>query len=559
MKPTFTLAHPLPLPPRAAAARLPAVSVETLALLLALFFSLSANGVVWQRALAGRAWTDPHTWLFAGCAFAGLTALQFAFIALVMTRRTARATAMLLLAGAGTAAYFAAHYSVFIDAAMLRNVLHTDPKEARELLSTGLALHLAWSVALPGLLLWRLPLARHGWRRAAMQRVGAVLAAVAVLALAMVLVFQDLASIARNQRELRLQVAPANVLYALAKVAGTDARAAARPLEPIGSDAALGPSWAARAKPALLVIVVGETARAANWGLSGYARATTPELAQVSDLINFTDVRSCGTDTEASLPCMFAPVGRRAYDAARIRGRQSLLHVLDRASLKVLWRDNQSGCKSVCPGLPQERLDAAAVPGLCGAEGCFDGVLLHDLAGKLDPKRSQVVVLHMHGSHGPAYAARYPREFGRFQPACGTAELRDCTPQQVVNAYDNTLLYTDHVLAQTVAFLRAQESRFDTAMVYVSDHGESLGENGLYLHGLPWSIAPREQTQVPMVMWLSPGYARSFAVDTGCLRALAARPASHDHLFHTVLGLLDVQTALHEPSLDLAERCRAVG
>jgi lipid A ethanolaminephosphotransferase len=375
----------------------------------------------------------------------------------------------------------------------------------------------------------------------------------------MLLVFQDLAAVARNHRELRFQVAPANVVYALAKVGASDGRAVARPLEPIGTDARLGASWAQRAKPALLVVVVGETARAANWGLSGYARQTTPELAQVQDLVNFADVRSCGTNTEVSLPCMFAPVGRRDYDEARIRGRQSLLHVLDHAGLQVLWRDNQSGCKSVCPGLPQERLDAAKVAGLCDSQGCLDGVLLEGLAGRLDPRRSQVVVLHMHGSHGPAYSARYPRAFARFQPECRTAELRECTPQEVVNAYDNTLLYTDHVLAQTIAFLRTQQARFDTAMVYVSDHGESLGESGLYLHGLPWSIAPAEQTHVPMLMWLSPGYARSFALDTSCLRERAARPASHDNLFHTVLGLLDVRTAVHEPALDLAAGCRPAG
>lgn len=550
----------LALPRRAApASRWPRISVESFALLLAVYFSLSANTVVWQRVLAGRSVADPHTWLFAACAFVGLTALQFAFIALVLTRRTARVTALLLLAAAGSAAYFAERYAVFIDAGMLRNVVHTNVKEARELFTAGLAWRLAWSVALPALLLWRLPLKRHGWRRATLQRVAAVLGALAVLAVAMLLVFQDLAAVARNRRELRFQVAPANVVYALAKVGASEGRAVAKPLEPIGTDAKLGASWAQRPRPVLLVVVVGETARAASWGLSGYARQTTPELAQVPDLINFADVRSCGTNTEVSLPCLFAPRGRRDYDEARIRGQQGLLHVLDHAGLPVLWRDNQSGCKSACPGLPQERLDAAKVPGLCGPQGCLDGVLLEGLAARLDPQRSQVVVLHMHGSHGPAYSARYPREFARFQPECRSAELRECTPQEVVNAYDNTLLYTDHVLAQTIAFLRAQQQRFDTALVYVSDHGESLGENGLYLHGMPWSIAPREQTQVPMLLWLSPGYARSFALDTPCLRERAARPVSHDHFFHTVLGLLDVRTALHEPALDLAAGCRSAG
>ena len=122
--------------------------------------------------------------------------------------------------------------------------------------------------------------------------------------------------------------------------------------------------------------------------------------------------------------------------------------------------------------------------------------------------------------------------------------------------YDNALLYTDHTLAQTIDFLKKQNEKYDTAMIYISDHGESLGEKGLYLHGVPYAIAPKVQVEVPMVMWFSPEYAQSFSLNTDCLRRRAALPATHDNLFHSVLGLLDVQTETYDRTMDLAATCR---
>jgi lipid A ethanolaminephosphotransferase len=306
----------------------------------------------------------------------------------------------------------------------------------------------------------------------------------------------------------------------------------------------------------VVVLVVGETARAANWGLDGYARQTTPALARLP-VVNFSDVTSCGTNTETSLPCMFAPVGRRDYDEARIRGSESLLHVAARAGVNVTWRDNQSGCKGVCAGLPSESVEAMNAPGLCDGSRCLDEGLLVGLDQKLATARgSQLWVLHMLGNHGPSYFRRYPPAFERFVPACHDDDLQHCSREQIVNAYDNALLYTDHVLASLVAKLQAQADRVDSVMLYVSDHGESIGESGLFLHGVPYPIAPREQTRVPMVMWLSDGAVRATGVDVACLRQRAEAPAAHDHLFHTVLGLLDVRTALYEPQWDLGARCR---
>jgi lipid A ethanolaminephosphotransferase len=542
----------------AAHQRLPALSVETLALLTSLFFSLASNGAVWHHVLTDRDWSQAATWGVAGSLFAAVTAFQFVLLALVLTRRNARIVVSALLVVAALASHFIETYNVFLDPGMLRNVLHTDVKEAAELWSASLLLHLAWQAALPIWLVWNVPLIDGPWRRALRRRGAALLAGVALFAGALLLGFQDAADIARNHREWRFLVTPSNVLYSLARVGGSKAQAVAVPLQPIGTDAVLGPSWAGRTKPVLLVVVVGETARAANWGLSGYARQTTPQLAALS-VINFSDVSSCGTDTESSLPCMFGPWGLRGHDAARERSHESLLHVLQRARLPVLWRDNQSGCKGICAGIETEQLDRATVAGLCRDGRCFDEILLHGLDRRLAGGGNRVLVFHQLGSHGPAYHLRYPDRFRRFTPTCDTAQLRKCSSEQIVNTYDNTLLYTDHMLASTIRWLRSREHEHDSALIYLSDHGESLGEHNLFLHGLPRAIAPKEQTQVPMVMWFSPGFASSFGVDLACLHQRATQPASHDHLFHTVLGLLDVQTATYEGEFDLTLPCRHPG
>jgi lipid A ethanolaminephosphotransferase len=308
----------------------------------------------------------------------------------------------------------------------------------------------------------------------------------------------------------------------------------------------------------VFVLVVGETARAANFSLLGYPRMTNPELARLG-VTAFRDVHSCGTSTEVSVPCMFSPYGRADYDERRIRNSEGLLDVLARAGYAVKWLDNQSGCKGVCKGAGVEyrKIDPESDATLCTAGECFDGVLVRELAAELSKVRQDtVIVLHMMGNHGPAYFRRYPPEFRRFTPDCATAELRDCSREQVVNAYDNAILYTDHVLAGVVNALTAHEGELDSAMLYVSDHGESLGEGGLYLHGLPYSIAPGTQTHVPLLTWQSHGFAGEMGLDVRCLGTHAGDPLSHDNLFHSVLGVLDVHTRVYRPELDLFADCR---
>jgi len=534
----------------------PEVTSTRLAVLAGFFFALAANAPFLSAVLAGRDPWAPASWLFALAMLVALAAVHILLLSLVTVRPLAKPLLALLLVATAFATYYMQRFGIFLDPTMLRNVLKTHPAEAGELFGWGMLPHLLLFAGLPLLVLWRVRLQRQPWGRALAWRLATAAGSAALLVGALLLVFQDFSAQMRNQKEVRYLITPANFIYSAARVAVDSTREAQVARTPVGVDARLDASWATRSKPALLVLAVGETARAANWGLNGYARQTTPQLA-TRDVINFRDVTACGTNTETSLPCMFAPVGRRDYDERRIRTGESLLHLLNRAGFQVLWRDNQSGCKGVCDGLAAQQLDNAELPEWCDGGRCLDEVLLQGLDTiARDAKGNLVVVLHMLGNHGPSYYKRYPEAFRRYTPTCDTGELRQCSREQIVNAYDNALLYTDHVLAKTIDFLQSQSSRYDTALVYVSDHGESLGEKGLYLHGVPYAIAPDEQTKVPMTWWLSQGYTASFGLDTDCLKREASRAQAHDNLFHTTLGLLRVQAREYEPSLDITRTCR---
>ena len=537
-----------------------AVSVDQAVLAACVFWAFSANRLFLSASLKYHG--DVPAAGFALALVAMLVALNYALIAPFAHRRSVKPLLTLLLFGTALATYYMRSYGVVLDPAMMTNVFRTEVVEARELLSWSLLTHLLLYAALPAALLWRVRITSRPWPWAIALRMGGLLASVVVFMVALMPVFKPFASMMRGHKEIRYLAAPVNFLWSTGAVAAKQARATAMPRRPLGLDATPGPLASARTRPLVVVLVIGETARAANWGLNGYARQTTPELARLP-VINFVDVTSCGTDTETSLPCMFAPVGRRDYDEARIRGGESLLHLLAHVGLTVHWRDNQSGCKGVCAGLAQDEVGSVNPAGLCSDGRCLDEGLLVGLSERLAAARAstgrpatQVLVLHQLGSHGPAYFRRYPPAFARFTPACNNDDLQKCTREEIVNAYDNSLLYTDHVLASVIATLQRSAADVDSALIYVSDHGESLCERNLYLHGLPWFIAPNEQKKVPMVMWLSPGIASASATDTACLRQRATAPASHDHLFHTVLGLLDVRTSVYAPEWDLAAGCR---
>lgn len=525
------------------------LSSEAMILWASVYFTLASNAMFWKAAVPSPV---QIRWVFSLAIL--ITAVNGFLLALLLWPRLWRATLIVLIVLAAMAGHYMSAYGIYIDADMVRNVVKTDWREAHDLLGWDLLIPLV--TAVPAVLLvTRIELTRRPWARAFLARVGLLVAMALLGALGAATSLQALSSFLRNQREVRYLVTPANVVVSLAKVISEEPPGKARVQLPIGEDAVQSPAAGAR-KPRLLVLVVGETARAANWGLSGYARQTTPSLAK-HNVVNYPDVSACGSSTEVSLPCMFSPFGRKDYNEKAIRGHQSVLHVLQRAGVRVLWRDNQSGCKGVCSGLEIQDLHARADADVCEGNRCYDQILVKDLVQQARTHRGdQVIVLHMLGNHGPTYAERYPRPFARFTPECTTSDLGRCEREQIVNAYDNALLYTDHVLGNTIDAL-AQMSDYDAAMIYVSDHGESLGENGLFLHGMPYAIAPKEQLHVPLVAWFSDGWQRQTHLNMQCVKQHASAAYSHDNLFHTLLGLTDVRTNLYLPTMDIYQSCRA--
>ena len=446
---------------------------------------------------------------------------------------------------------------------MMTNVLQTDAREVGDLLTPLFFASLLLLALLPIAWLWRIRIAALPLGAQALRNVLAVLAALLLLAALVFALFADLSSTMRNHRTLRYMINPLNSLFSLAALAHDSNRQPAGPLLEIGRDATPLPRPAG-ARPPLLALVVGETARADHFSLNGYPRPTNPELARL-DVASFRDVSSCGTNTAASLPCMFSPHGR---EEARDADSESLLDLVQRAGLAVLWLDNQSGCKGVCDRVPNAEVDrmmpdgALPPPGLCSGGECFDMALLFDLDARLAAlpaerrERGVLLVLHQMGSHGPAYFKRSPPDRKPFGPECTTAVLQQCARTEIVNAYDNSIAYTDHLLAQTIAWLQQQSAHYDPALLYISDHGESLGENNLYLHGLPYAFAPREQTHVPMIAWIGPASWPERAVGIECLRQRRDESLSHDNLFHTVIGALDLQASEYRPELDAFADCR---
>ena len=540
---------------------------RTLILLVSVWLALAGNLPLWRTI-----WPLPELAGWRGTVFAAGMAVWIAaaltmLLSLLAWKGILKPVVALLLVTAAASSYFMLQYGVVIDATMMANVANTDVREARDLLSWPLLLNIVFIALLPGWWLLRRPLAmRRFGPQAVRNLVGAALALLVLLGVTL-LAFQDLASLMRNHKQVRYLVNPLNTVYASGKLAFDHGSKASRPLEAIGLDARLGPTHAPGQRAPLVVLVVGETARAANFSLGGYARKTNPELeaiaAQGPALAYYSAVRSCGTNTQASLPCMFSHLGKEAFESTR-QPYENLLDVLQRAGLAVVWIDNQSGCKGLCDRVGKVDTFGLKTPGLCTEGECFDEILLADLDARiaaLDPARRArgvVLVLHQMGSHGPAYYKRVPPAFKTFMPECASNVLQECPRTDVVNAYDNTLVYTDHVLAGLARWLQGQATQGgrDTAMVYVSDHGESLGENNLYLHGLPYALAPDTQTHVPMLSWVSEPMARRLGLRRECLRENGAAPLSHDNLFHAMLGLLDVQTALYRRELDWFAPCR---
>lgn len=543
---------------------LPAKHPAWLVLLVSAWLATVCNVALWREVGSLSSSAGLRGWMFILAFGVIVAAGNVAVLSLLTWGRATKAVLVSFVLMAAFGSYFMLNYGIVIDSSMLINVLQTDVREAGDLLNWRLP---ATVLALAAPPLWwvlRQPIRRLGVLRHLAHNVGLLLAAVVVLVAALLLVFQDFASTMRNHTQLRYLINPLNSVYALVHLASKPLRMDTSTLLPLGRDAQLGASYAGQAQPPLLMLVVGETARSVNFGLNGYTRNTTPLLSARTDVISARNAWSCGTSTAASLPCMFSHLGREGFEG-RKANFESLMDVLHHAGLAVLWVDNQSGCKGICDRVAQASTSQEKDPELCPAGECPDTIMLKNLEAQIaalpaeQRARGVVVVLHQMGSHGPAYFKRSSKAQKAFGPECTSNALQECGQEQVVNAYDNSIVATDAFLHTTIEWLQARSAQAATGMIYVSDHGESLGEGNIYLHGLPYRIAPDVQKQVPWITWLSPAMQARQHMSTGCLqKELADKPISHDAYFHSVLGLMDVQSTVYQSSQDIYAPCRSV-
>ncbi|MNB64082.1 Phosphoethanolamine transferase EptA [compost metagenome] len=522
----------------------------------ALFFTL-LNALFIQRSWEIIAPAHLHDILFAASVplvlFCGWVII-FSLINIPFIRKPLM---ILLTLGCAGATYFMYTYGAVIDQNMMVNIFETNSQEATALVTPQMLLWIAVIGLIPSIVLMFVRIRSGKWWYTLLMRVAAILGALMVIILVASVFYKDYASLFRNNKAIVKMVTPANYVSAIAKYSKNRWFAGDQTLVRIGQDAHKGPVILAQKKKTVLVLVIGEASRAENYSLNGYGRETNPQLKK-QGMINFPQASSCGTETAVSVPCMFSGMPRKKYDADLARHQEGLLDVLAHSGVNLLWRENDGGCKGACDRIPHTDMTQWKLDQFCKDKSCIDDVNLHRLDNVLDGlKQDSVLVIHLMGSHGPAYYQRYPQEYRQFTPTCDTNQIQDCDHQALMNTYDNTILYTDSVVSKTIDALKARQTTMNTALVYLSDHGESLGENGLYLHGTPYMLAPTQQTHIPFMFWLSPDYVNNFGVNEPCLRDQAAKTAvSQDNLFSTVLGMMNVKSAVYQPQMDIMNTCR---
>lgn len=531
------------------------VSVVTLA--TSLFLVLTANQSFWSLVFSAAHISVTHNLGFACAVFVFLVGAFTLIFSLFGFKHLFKPAMITLLLIAAVTGYFMDTYGVVIDRGMLQNAAQTDIRETDGLLSLALFWHVLWAGIIPACVVYLVPVRYPTFMRALLSRALTMVVALVVVLVALFSHYKDFSLVGRQHHELRYLINPTYPIYAFGQLVENGLYVRDKSIKPLGTDARLVAPVDATAKPKLVIFVLGETARAANFSLDGYQRDTNPLLAR-KKIINFNAATSCGTATAASLPCMFSHENRSSYDEFKAKHTQNLLDVLRHAGVQVLWRDNNSGCKGVCARVPTQDTTKLDVPAFCNSEECFDEILLYQLRDWLDKHAGNAfIVLHQHGSHGPEYYKRYPPAFNKFKPVCHSNRPQECSRQEIINAYDNTILYTDYFLSKVIEFLQAESPHYQTAMLYMSDHGESLGENGLYLHGFPYLIAPKEQKHVPFLLWLSPAMSKTEKIGITCMQATENHAVSHDNLFDTVLGMMRVRTQVYRPTQDLLAPCRA--
>lgn len=421
------------------------------------------------------------------------------------------------------AVYFINSYGVIIDRTMIGNVITSDYEQSTSFFSFGLLLYIVFLGLLPSFLLFKFEVIRPKFKRFLSH-------SVLTLILLGVIAFANSPNwlwIDKNSKTLGGLVMPWSYVVNTSRYYSHKNKKNKKQI--LLPDATIKND-----EKSVVVLVIGESARSSNFSLYGYEKNTNPLLSQIENLKHFK-AESCATYTEGGVKCIldYKNTGK-LYEI--------LPNYLYRNDVDVIWKTTNWGEPTVTVENYQNK---QSLREKCEGPNCgYDEILLNGLKEQiLSTKKNKVlVVLHTYTSHGPTYYKKYPKKFEKFTPVCESVELANCTQQELINAYDNTILYTDYILASLIDELK-QLNEYNTSMIYVSDHGESLGESNLYMHGIPASLAPKEQLDIPFLVWLP----------EGSKKLKENQELSQHHIFHSVLNFLAIESPIYDEQMSIYE------
>jgi len=446
-------------------------------------------------------------------------------------------------------------YGIVFDYGMVQNTVETDSAEALSYVNLYAILFFLIFGVIPSLIIYTIKLTYKPFFTELLSRVKMITLSFGAAFLIASVFYSNYASVGRNNKELLGYVTPYKLLDASYKFVRNQYFYPPLQFKVLDTAPRIVRDNNRRH---VTVMVLGETARAQSFSLNGYVKPTN-QYTEKQGVISFSQMSSCGTATAVSVPCMFSRLNKNNYDKRIATAQQNAIDLIHLAGADVLWISNNNGsCKGVCTRVKTEQIEPDKSNPLCDGEYCYDEALLAPLKNKLKTLShdNTLIVLHMIGSHGPTYFKRYPKEKSVFTPDCQRSDIQNCSHEQLINTYDNTIAYTDLVLSKIINELSGLDKKDDieTSLLYISDHGESLGENGVYLHGLPYAFAPEEQTHVPMIYW-SDKIQADF--NSQCLNALAKSPISHDNVFDTLLSIMSVKTSAYRIESDPLIDCKS--
>ena len=464
---------------------------------------------------------------------------------LIFHPKMVKVVSILLLMMNTLASYFINMYHLVLNKTMLANILDTNFFEATEWMGIAFWMYVLAFGVLPSWIVWRVQIQFNPIKERFV-KTGCWIGALMLL-LSVFIPYKDTVKVfLKTHFNLRYQFVPTGYISAGVSLFVHSFKHT----EVIDSVQGMRQDkyWQ-EGKKNLIVFVLGESARDANFSLTGYARDTAQPLRPyLQDMFVFHNTESCGVVTRVSVPCMFGVYSRQNYIEQAVAYTPNALEILQKNGVKVFWLDNELGCNKVCRNVVTEYT--------CKERDCLDVALNEAFKRRLPSfQEDTMVVLHQRGSHGPRYDLRVPDELKKWAPFCDRSDHQNCSRQELVNAYDNTMHYTTFLIADLIQTLTGLTDEYNPVLIYISDHGESLGENDVYGHGGDFADAPVEQKQVPFFVWMPDSSRKSFGFDKNCLIEKTKNQQSQDVIFHSLLGLLGVYTDVYDDKLDVFAGC----